>query len=51
MAWPVGDATLPRLYLPAIAQLLGLIGGAAIIAFSFVLARRYDGEAAYTRTG
>jgi hypothetical protein len=49
MAWPVEDAGRPRVYLPAFAQLLGFIAGAAIIALSLVGTRRYD-AAAYART-
>jgi hypothetical protein len=45
MAWPVEDAGLQRIYLPAFAQLLGCIAGVAIVAFSLVAARRYDAVA------
>jgi hypothetical protein len=48
MAWPVEDAGRPRVYLPAFAQLLGFIAGAAIIAFSLVGTRRYDAAACAT---
>jgi hypothetical protein len=42
MAWPAKDAGLPRVYLPALAQLVGLLVGAAAIAWTFVRARRAD---------
>jgi hypothetical protein len=50
MAWPAEDAGRPRIYLPAFAQLLGLLLGAAIIGLSFVRARRYDAAVRYAGT-
>jgi hypothetical protein len=42
MAWPSQDADLPRVYLPALAQLAGLIIGLASIVWTFARARRAD---------
>ncbi len=42
MAWPSQDAGLPRVYLPALAQLAGLIIGLASIVWTFARARRAD---------
>jgi hypothetical protein len=42
MAWPAADAGLPRVYLPALAQLIGLLLGTISIVLAFVWARRAD---------
>ena len=34
MAWPLEDDGAPAIYLPAVAQVIGLIAGALIIAFA-----------------
>lgn len=44
MAWPQRYGADPRIYLPAIAQFIGLIAGWAAIAASYLLARRNDAQ-------